>query len=355
MSRCCPDCIGDAFLRREVFPVLGKGAGPCEFCGADAELLVEAMQLQDHFERLLGAYEVASTGRGLVELLACDWGLFAHSRLSSDVASRLLAAVLGDDTFANSRYVPKTPQEVGLLLQWQEFRSELMHRNRFFPKRRPNLKRMKELLAYLLAPPDECPKVMFRARILDGERPYLPAQMGAPPAEVATHGRANPVGIPYLYLASDTQTAVSELRPHVGDRACVAAFTLPGKLKLVDLRDPKRTASPFAMADEGKIALLRRDLAFLAQLGQELSRPVGSHSAPIQYLPSQYLCEFIKRCRFDGVMYKSSVGPGVNVAVFNPGIAGVGAVRQYSVSEVSVRAVPVRGATSDSDVCAEDK
>ena len=106
---------------------------------------------------------------------------------------------------------------------------------------------------------------MFRARILEGEVMYSPENMGAPPCEFATHGRANPAGIPYLYLASDQTTAVSELRPHTGDGACVADFEMEHELNLVDLRNPKSNVSPFAMSDEGKIILLRRDLGGVHQ------------------------------------------------------------------------------------------
>ena len=35
------------------------------------------------------------------------------------------------------------------------------------------------------------------------------------------------------------------------------------------------------------------------------------HGAPIDYVPSQYLCEFIKNCEYHGVVYSSSVGDGI--------------------------------------------
>jgi hypothetical protein len=71
-------------------------------------------------------------------------------------------------------------------------------------------------------------------------------------------------------------------------------------------------------------------------LGEELSRPVVPRSAPVEYLPSQYLCEFIKHCGFDGVVYRSSVGPGVNVALFDANRARVGCVTPYQVDRVTV-------------------
>jgi hypothetical protein len=65
-------------------------------------------------------------------------------------------------------------------------------------------------------------------------------------------------------------------------------------------------------------------------------RLLNQQSAAIDYTPSQYLCEFIKNCGFDGVIYPSSVGAGINLALFDPAKAGPGEVTQYRVAKVSV-------------------
>jgi hypothetical protein len=59
-------------------------------------------------------------------------------------------------------------------------------------------------------------------------------------------------------------------------------------------------------------------------------------------VPSQYLCEFIKNCDYDGVIYRSSVSDGMNLALFAPEKAQPGAVQQYNISKVSV-AVALKG------------
>jgi hypothetical protein len=118
----------------------------------------------------------------------------------------------------------------------------------------------------------------------------------------------------------------------------VANFLVPQELdlKVVDLRHPRKTASPFILADENDVALLRGDIGFLEHLGEELTRPVLPQAAAIDYVPSQYLCEFIKNRGFHGVMYRSSVGTGVNFALFYPELATAGVVKQRRVSRVSV-------------------
>lgn len=160
--------------------------------------------------------------------------------------------------------------------------------------------------------------------------------MGAPPKRIASHGRANPAGIPYLYLGSTEVTAVSEIRPHTGELACVAEFKVPPDLKLVDLRRPRRMVSPFLLGDAQDICRMRSDVPFLERLGQELTRPVVPQSAAIDYTPSQYLCEFIKKCGYHGVLYRSSVSEGINLALFRPSLATFGGISEYQVSCVTV-------------------
>ena len=56
----------------------------------------------------------------------------------------------------------------------------------------------------------------------------------------------------------------------------------------------------------------------------------------IDYVPSQYLCEFIKKCGWEGVIYWSSVSDGMNLALFKPALATPRIVRPYSIEKVTV-------------------
>lgn len=78
------------------------------------------------------------------------------------------------------------------------------------------------------------------------------------------------------------------------------------------------------------------DVPFLERLGSELTRPVLPRSAAIDYLPSQYLCEFIKKIGYDGVIYRSSVSDGINCRTFSPARAVANDVELYDVQRVSV-------------------
>jgi hypothetical protein len=178
-------------------------------------------------------------------------------------------------------------------------------------------------------------RAWYRARLQSGDSHYELQEMGAPPPQVASHGRANPAGIPYLYLGSTPETAVAEVRPHTGEKACVAEFSVQDGLKFVDLQNPRRVISPFDFSDEDLIGGLRGDVAFLQRLGDELTRPVVPQGAPYNYVPSQYVCEYIKKCGYAGVLYRSSVSDGMNLALFEPRMGTARSVSQYNIVRVT--------------------
>jgi len=337
---CCTLCIGDRHLRKDIFSKPGNVKGKCDYCGSSDQFIVDASFLRDSFELLLGCYTIDPAGKTLAEWFKEDWAMFEHGNMDVAHAKELLADIYDDGEIVRQCFVPIDGEGSSVLDTWTSFKSELMHENRFFPKKALDPERLEELLDYLIYDPDDYIvddlSRWFRARIKKDNVDYPPGKMGAPPNKLASHGRANPAGIPYLYLASNDTTAISEIRPHTGEIVNVAEFEIPDNLKIVDLRNPRRTVSPFMLADESQVATLRGDIGFLEQLGKELTQPVLPHAAAIDYIPSQYLCEFIKKCGHDGVMYRSSVGDGVNIALFNPLSATVGAVTRRTVARVIV-------------------
>lgn len=310
--------------------------GNCSYCGTENQQFVEPRELQDLFELVISAYKTSSTGETLSALLSQDWAMFSESRISRDNVDRLLSDILNDSTIVRTLHIPTSKYESDSIFRWDRFRAELMHKNRFFPESDIDLDQLVSLLPHLLLAPDEIQEDWYRVRIQDGDTTIPPDKMGAPPESRAIHGRANPAGIPYLYLASSRTTAIAEVRPHTGELVTVADFHVDSSLKLIDLATPRQTVSPFALEDEGDIIQLRADIGFLEQLGDELSRPVIPNTAAVAYTPSQYLCEFIKKCGYDGVQYKSSVEDGVNLAIFNPDSALATTSRTHVIKRVSV-------------------
>ena len=333
--KCCPECFGDRQLRADII-FASVEAGRCSYCEAENVPVLAPSQLADKFELLIEAYRPDQNGLLLVEWFRKDWGLFDHARMDDSRVKDLLSEILDDGNIVRSPFSPSEVPVADRLSEWGQLRDELMYRNRFFPSVDIDLERLKGLLGHLEISANEVPGLWHRARIQIGDKAFTISEMGAPPRRTASHGRANPAGIPYLYLGSTPTVAVSEVRPHTGEIACVAQFAIPHGLRFVDLRRPKKMVSPFVLEDAEDIGKMRSDLPFLEQLGEELTRPVVPQAAAIDYIPSQYVCEFIKKCGFDGVIYRSSVSDGINLALFDPEKAQSGEVTQYQVDRVSI-------------------
>lgn len=333
-EKCCGQCFGDRGLEHSIIPSLSDEEGACPRCLAADVALVLPSVLAEHFGLLVNTYEPSESGRSLLDWVKSDWDMFHHPRMDDGRATLLLRQVLGDADVVGAAFVPSARYQSDKLDRWTKLREELMYENRYFPAARIDDDRLGQLFGHL--PAVGMPTTWFRARLHPDGELWSIEEMGAPPNRKARAGRANPPGIPYLYLASTLVTAVSEIRPHAGETACVADFTISPDIKVVDLRSPRRLVSPFVLESEDEIGLLRSDIAFLERLGEELTRPVMSEGASIDYVPSQYLCEFIKQCGYKGVLYRSSVGEGMNLSLFEPAIATPGAVVQYRVSTVTV-------------------
>lgn len=328
--KCCSNCFGDEFLD-SVIKHQSKLITDCNFCGSVNVNVIEPKELNNYFEVLFSLYDEAEEGMSLSKLLQEDWVLFPQ--LTNDKIVELIELILEIDI--NQKYSPLKNKDRKKILNWEEFTNELKHDNRYFPIKAPTQEDLKQLLKYVEVSNEKIPSELYRARVNEDDKKYETKDMGSPPHLLATAGRANPVGIPYLYVASTIDTAIAEIRPHKSDSITVATIKVKDNLKLADLRSPKRTISPF-MQDEDGLKEIYEDIDYLIHLGKELSKPILPKKARLEYLSSQYLCEFIKHCGFDGVIYKSSVGSGDNYAIFFKEKLEIQSTQLYSVNDVKI-------------------
>ena len=216
---------------------------------------------------------------------------------------------------------------------WEIFREELKHRNRFFPNQAPTIEVFEPLGKFIGVKIKIGTQKFFRARINSGETPINISEMGKPPQKIVTNGRANPIGIPYLYLASKIDTAIAEIRGYKGEVVTIAEFIIKDDLELADLRNIKNTISPFEL-DDNEIEIAYKNMLFLDFLGKELSKPIIPREANLEYLPSQYLSELLKYIGFHGIIYRSSVSDGDNFVIFDDKRVEAIETFQYEITEV---------------------
>lgn len=147
----------------------------------------------------------------------------------------------------------------------------------------------------------------------------------------AREGRANPKGIPFLYVASDPKTAVAECRPGLGGLTTLARVHFAQPLRLVDCGTTR-----LAWELSADPAPEHLEASIWTQINVVFSEPVSRSDDVGEYVATQILAELFQSMGFDGVAYRSSFGQnGYNVAAFNPDIATIETCTLYRITNVS--------------------
>lgn len=336
---CCPNCFSDNFLQKHIAAVSNK-KGKCSFCKTNNATLIKPDVLFDRFETLLNLYETDRNGVAINELIQNDWNVFAIT--VKRIQQKLLKAISCNKDLFKVKYKPVFLKDKKNVKQWEKFREELKHRNRFFPNNAPDRSHLEPFGKYIGLILNKGSQKFYRARINITDKPYPLSKMRKPPEKKATNGRANPIGIPYLYVASTIETAISEVRGYKGEIVTVAEFQMKSNLELADLRDPKNTISPFELNDEDELELIYKNMPYLTLLGNELSKPIIPREANLEYLPSQYLCELLKHIGFHGIIYKSSVADGNNYVIFADNKIKAITTFQYRITDTKIESKEIK-------------
>ncbi|MGA2434619.1 MAG: RES family NAD+ phosphorylase [Bryobacteraceae bacterium] len=173
---------------------------------------------------------------------------------------------------------------------------------------------------------------------VDGEVPLLRERMKPPQNWLlegrAPEGRINPQGIPFLYVATNRETTIGEVRPSLGELVSVAEFRTNKPVRLINCTtDEEKIRNVFYSKEpEGE----ERTLAVWRDIDRAFSRPVVASGDRADYAATQFLAELFRYNGFDGVAYRSSFGPGHNIALFDLNVADVAADPQLvEVTELS--------------------
>lgn len=165
-------------------------------------------------------------------------------------------------------------------------------------------------------------------RTFGANRPYPSDQMKPKAGNWQSEGRANPRGISYLYLATNLNTALAEVRPYIGSDVSVGEFAVTRILTLID-------CSKNHSGGLGSIASSTREEGFWTAIDRAFAKPVGRDDDVKDYIPTQILSEFFRSHGYDGIQYKSLLDDeGRNVALFSPNDASLLSCSLFSVTHV---------------------
>ena len=176
--------------------------------------------------------------------------------------------------------------------------------------------------------------------VADLPEAYPPHRMKPLPGR-ATEGRANPKGIPVLYLSRHKETAMSEVRPWLGSLVSCAHFRTARSLKIVNFSAHRRIGCRVNLSEPDPYFIeldpQEREEAVWTQIDHAFSRPITSGDDTAEYAPTQVIAELFKSEGFDGIAYKSAFeekGYNYNVVLFDPADAELTSCTLFDVKSL---------------------
>lgn len=122
-------------------------------------------------------------------------------------------------------------------------------------------------------------------------------------------GRNNIAGVSYLYVASNPETACTEIKPQLGDLISLATFELLEPLEIIDFASEKAFQK-----EETKLYNMSMGI-FFTKLMFRFCEPVKDKS---DYRATQIIADYLRKTGIDGIAYKSYQTPGgCNYTFFN--------------------------------------
>ena len=175
--------------------------------------------------------------------------------------------------------------------------------------------------------------ILWRAQLGNGLKPIveenehlgdepcpLPKERMKPKPNMANEGRANPKGIPYLYIATDKETAMAEVRPWLGSKISVGQFKLIKEITLVDCSLLHGKSFIFYFKEPSGE---KKEEAVWSDIDWAFSNPVTPNDSAADYIPTQIIAELFKNNGLDGIAYKSNLGKGYNIVLFDLNVADI--------------------------------
>ena len=201
---------------------------------------------------------------------------------------------------------------------WDDFCYNIKHVNRFHSQQ-VNFDQLENLLKNMVIDIPKGTLKLFRSRICDEDSytsGYSTRKMGVPPVALTTAGRTNSEGIQCLYLAGDEETTFHEVRARDYDHVSVGEFIQTKDLRIVDLSLFDKIG-PFSIPDFD-MTWFAINIEIIRKIGDEVAKPMRRFDRALDYVPTQYICDYIKHLGYDGIKFKSTlVDGGTNYAIFN--------------------------------------
>ncbi|MBU1369529.1 MAG: RES family NAD+ phosphorylase [Bacteroidetes bacterium] len=341
----CHNCFADKELKSFVI-ASASSVGDCEVCGSSNVHLIELKELYDFLQELGACFKVVNQGVSLTTKIQEKWDLFTSDHIAEIILNFALPKFSNKDSNELS-LVDYADDIVENYSYWETLKEELKWSRRFFV----DIGKLEELgwdgffnMQYKISHDTK----LYRARVhhQSGQPAYPSNEMMPPPSDIAHGGRANPVGIPYLYLSDNPETVLYEVRAAYLDELSVGVFQLNNEGS--DIRIVDFTVVP-SLFNVGKIKETIKAQLLREMISTDLSKPMRRYDSEIEYIPTQFICEYIRVFTgADGIRFKSSLHPlGNNIVIFDKQFMNCKEVKLNTVSAIKIKADLIVGKTID--------
>lgn len=327
----CKDCFLDEELRSEINANAEK-EDICEVCGKEGKVM-DFSEFHEFFTTLLSLFsKTESSYKTVVDIIQEEWSLFKNK----EVAKILLTDVIATHDFDYSvdDFVNYSDEIQDRVAVWDRLKISVKENSRFFTN-------MEEFILYDYLTAGKSLHIgqkLYRSRITPiGQKKIKCNMMGCPPKEMATAGRANPIGIPYLYLSDSAKTTYFEVRAVYLDQLSVGTFRIERELELVDFI---YDVNLFLAYNDGITSL--KDIVIkkkiIDAISYDLSKPLRRYDSELEYVPTQLICEYCKRIvGADGISFESSLHKGGrNYVLFDNSSAKCIRVDSHEITRIDI-------------------
>lgn len=219
---------------------------------------------------------------------------------------------------------------------WEGFVESLKSKNRFHTHY-INLELLDKFCSYIRKPYKKG-TLFYRGRI-SSKSGYPKDEMGAPPNERTSEGRANAKGISCLYLADSIETTLHEVRAGAFDYISIGTCDLLEDIIVVDLKRIN-LISPFIYGLDYREHAINKE--HLNKINNEMGKALRRSDSPLDYVATQYISDFIKSREHDnkavyaGVEYNNVMNEtGYNLAIFDESLFKCTNVEVYAIKNIT--------------------
>lgn len=324
----CDNCFNDEEMQIAVRND-SLGEGVCDACG-QTSAVTDISLFADFFEGLLGVFTPDVNGQEVVKLIQSDWDMFASEEIGNAIVGHFLGAgVYGYTLNDKVSYIEVVTKNIE---RWSKLKKDLMEKSRFAT----DLKSFFE--PQILSSNSNIREntTLYRARIIPSGKNYLTKKdMGCPPSRITPSGRANPQGIPYLYLCEAEETTYYEVRALYLDKLTIGRFRAKRELSILDFT--AKLSLYYAYNNSTLIDEIAKQ-KILHQISKDLSKPLRRFDTELEYVPTQYVCEYCKLNGVDGIRFNSSLhNGGINVVLFDSSSAECVKVTPREITSVTIQ------------------